>query len=221
MLGVLQGTPGYSSALLGVLQGTTGSDREGSSAVRSAAWSLLRSTREYSRVIQVTREIPRSEHSLRWTDGATPHSRRCAAAAPHLDVTQKVDGRGVEVLRLDVRNERLPGRVALDRRELHTGCRSVAAACAAPVGDACGMKHARKVATSAMQRMMMRHGGVAPKPKPPTIHARTRRWGTQGHSRCKRAAFGPRVIRSSQVPQVPLSSVPVQMWQLRDEVWRR
>jgi hypothetical protein len=116
-----RGTPGYSSALLGVLQGTTGSDREGSSAVRSAAWSLLRSTREYSRVLQGTRVLPRTEHSLRWTEGlALPHSQGCAAAAPHLDETQKVDGRGVEVLRRDVRDERLPGSVALDRRELHT-----------------------------------------------------------------------------------------------------
>jgi hypothetical protein len=36
-----------------------------------------------------------------------------------LDETQKVDGRDVEVLRLDVRDQRRPGSVALDRGELH------------------------------------------------------------------------------------------------------
>jgi hypothetical protein len=40
-------------------------------------------------------------------------------AGTRLDDAQKVDGRGVEVLRLDVRDERLPDSVALDRRELH------------------------------------------------------------------------------------------------------
>jgi hypothetical protein len=79
--------------------------------------SVLRVPTEYSRG---TRVLPRTERSLRWTDGATPHSRRCAAAAARLDDAQKVDRRGVEVLRLGARDERLPGSVALDRRELHT-----------------------------------------------------------------------------------------------------
>ena len=38
----------------------------------------------------------------------------------HLDAQQKVDSRGVEVLRLGACDERRPGSVALDRRELHT-----------------------------------------------------------------------------------------------------
>jgi hypothetical protein len=59
--------------------------------------------------------------------GAPPHSQRCASAAAHLDETQKVDGRGVEVLRLDFRDERLPSSIALDRRELHTSIFSHAA----------------------------------------------------------------------------------------------
>ncbi len=43
-----------------------------------------------------------------------------ASAAPHLDAQQKVDSRGVEVLRRDVRDQRRRGSVALDRRELRT-----------------------------------------------------------------------------------------------------
>ena len=52
-------------------------------------------------------------------DRVAPQNRH-RSAATHLDDEQKVDGRGVQLLRLAVRDECLPGSVALDRRELHT-----------------------------------------------------------------------------------------------------
>ena len=58
--------------------------------------------------------------STRGDRGAPPHRQRRASAAARLDDTQEVDSRGLEVLGLDVRDERLPSRVALDRRELQT-----------------------------------------------------------------------------------------------------
>ncbi len=58
--------------------------------------------------------------ALRGTEGHSQHRRRRAAAAAHLDETQEVDRRGVQLLRLGVREQRRPGSVALDRRELHT-----------------------------------------------------------------------------------------------------
>jgi hypothetical protein len=64
---------------------------------------------EYSRV-----------RSTQGDRGAPPHRRRRAAAAAHLDETQEVDGRGVQLLRLGVREQGRPGSVARDRRELHT-----------------------------------------------------------------------------------------------------
>ncbi len=169
------------------------------------AESIGRSPRANVAVTSAEQRWLRVRHDIPVQRGALQRTHRYASAATHLEHTQKVDGRGAHVPCLDFRQHRILRRNALDRRQLHTGCRSLAAACSALVGDAFGMKHARKVARRAMQRMMVRHSGVAPQPNPPTIHARTRRWEPQGHSR-------PRVLRSSQVPHIPLlSSVPVQI----------
>ncbi len=84
--------------------------------ITSGTPALLRSANHaqgYARVLEGT-------SVLRGAAGAPPHRPQCASAAPHLDDAQKVDGRGVEVLRLDARDERRPGSGALDRRELHT-----------------------------------------------------------------------------------------------------
>ena len=75
--------------------------------------------RTAARVLQEYSSTPTCG-ALRGTEGAPPHSQRCASAATRLDDTQEVDSRGLEVLGLDVRDERLPSRVALDRRELQT-----------------------------------------------------------------------------------------------------
>ena len=68
--------------------------------------------REYSRG---TRVLLPTKHSGR-PMGHPQHRQRCAAAATRLDDTQEV-----QILRLDARDQCLPGSVALDnRRELHT-----------------------------------------------------------------------------------------------------
>ena len=58
--------------------------------------------------------------STPWDRAAAQNGQGGASAAPHLDAQQKVDSRGVEVLRRDVRDQRRRGSVALDRRELRT-----------------------------------------------------------------------------------------------------